>query len=46
MTILRNLGYGRNRLQEIITQETEELCKLISRKEGKIIDICDIIKYV
>ena len=46
MMILRNLGYGRNRLQEIITEETEELCKLISNKEGKVFDICDMIKYV
>ena len=46
MVILRNLGYGKNRLQEIITEEAEELCNTITRKEGEILDISSLLKYV
>ena len=45
MTILRNLGYGKNRLQEIITEESEEMCRIIISKEGENLDICALLKY-
>ena len=44
MVILRNLGYGKNRLQEIITEEAEELCNEITAKDGQVFDICHLLK--
>ena len=46
MVILRDLGYGKNRLQEIIVEEVEELCKIVTSKEGEVMDICELLKYV
>ena len=45
MVILRDLGYGKNRLQEIIVEEVEELCKIVTGKEGEVMDICELLKY-
>ena len=43
MVILRNLAYGKNRLQEIIMEETEEMCKDIEA-QGVFDDILHLLK--
>ena len=44
MMILRNLGNGKNRIEEIITGEVEELCKIMTTKEGQIYDIRPLLE--
>ncbi len=44
MTTLRELGYGRNRLQEIIAEETDVLCGILAEKKQEELDLCELLK--
>ncbi len=44
MTTLRELGYGRNRLQEIIADETDTVCRILTETEGQATDLHPILK--